>query len=351
MDFVKRNLFWFAVGALVVAGGAVFAVWGVSARKANDEQAASIKSEANEIAQNAGKPQLYNEQWAEQQSRKAEALDEQLQDVKSMFQQTDAYIEKRFADPMNPSLTIADDNPGIWKTAYNAKVAELSEMVNGNFETVTGSPFMRQEYGNAFPSPEEVARTTKRFWVQYYLIHTLVRLNQRGTQPIVPVFGGMRLEQQPERLLLNAHEDTFKTIPFEMELMSDFQSVPLILSSLRNAEEISCYITSISLDRATAPQSRSTRSRYQGVSGPPSGMGAGPAGDPSLGFDMSIGGGPPGTMSRAGRSARSARSRLGVQADEEEVPARPLVRMVVKGYVADYEPQEEEPAGPPGTPN
>ena len=347
MDFVKRNVFWIAMGALVVLCGVAFAALALPARANNNKLAASIKSEANTVHSTATRTDLRNPEAVAQQKKKTNALQAQWQQALQVLQDSDKLIERRFDDPNEPGRMVDDGDAGTWKQAYSQQMSGLLEMLSEKFVEIGAQPIVQKDYQNTWPSAAEVKAETKRYWVQHYILSAIAALNREGLKPAVPVFGSFLFSAQPDRLLDASHETLFDVIPFELQLECEFYSAPLVMATLRNMKELNCYVTTVTLDRSSGAASSMQRGGRRGRRAAPSAsMPMGGYGDPSAMFDPTGGGalwgGRPGTGAPStGRVAGAATEQ------EESVLPSTLVRVYLKGYVADYRTEEEQASQPP----
>jgi len=350
MDFVKRNAFWIAMGALAFVGGVVFAVVGLPARGKNIAMVASLQSEASKVAKAAARNDLPNPEWSKQAEQIRQQLQAQWERAMEGLKARDAALEQPFRDPLAPTEFVKPTDAGTWKDVYRAKIAALIERVRTAFPVSGSRPVVSKVWADVWPQPEEMKEETKRYWIQHYAIEAIAGLNKPGRKPAVPRFDSFQFAAQPERLLHATHRTMFQVVPFEIRLGCEFQSIPLVMSSLLNVPQVEFYVTSVDLERSQQAGSSRGGGFMGGGTGMPSPGALFDPGDPMMGGGMGVPFVLPedqGSMTprRRGRIPRRGPDR-GAEVESDYVLPSTLVEVVLRGYVTDYiagDEQEEQP--------
>ena len=280
----------------------------------------------------------------------------------------------------------------------------LLNSLQKSFLIVGDNPVVAQQYGDEIPDAKEIQTQTRYLHVQQLVIGAIEKLNSPADRT-VPVFNGFTFLSQPERLLSTAHSTEFTPIPFQVRISTDFTNIPRVLHSLLQSP-VQVEITSISIARpdrldrgapgkkawaARTELARTAPARWRRPAGPrpaqqPS-PSAGPmgTGGPSaeqlqawqeaaletqrqmmaaatanagqaaaaaaaraaaLGQSYGPGAQPSGTQPAAARRPTAARTAKGTEVTEEIKAQLPktLVDVTIRGYVADYKPQQQKTA-------
>jgi len=393
MDFIVRMKFWIAVGALVLISGFVFGVWFVPARRDNSAQMAAWQRTAASVASRA-QGEVHNNGDVQNLQDLATAYREDLEGITEGLGKQGQLLEQHFVD----SETGDELGPGTWKDVYTEKMDALEEEINKSFLLAPGRPVIRKYYGSERPDEREMREEEKQYWLQKYVMESLAASNK--VRMIVPVFSELQLLPRPERLLHPSHGELFEPTAFQIDIATEYESLPMVLDRLL-ACEIPLNITSLRVERRSAPvlttRERETVPQQRGMPGrpravprtmpagaPPTGpMGPGmdagmppeaaaaaaaaeamaaaamaqaagmdgmefrgPTGRPTAGRREPTGGRAPGA--RAGVRQPTARSTGRLRADREQAAKIPggLVTVTISGYVLDYmTPEEGEEGG------
>ncbi len=395
MDFIIRMKFWIAVGALVLISGVVFGVWFVPARGDNSVQMAAWQQKAAKVADLARR-EVHNSGDVQNLQDLATAYRKDLEGITEGLGKQDQLLEQHFVD----SETGDELGPGTWKDVYAEKMDALEEEINKSFLLAPDQPVIRKYYGSERPDEREMRQEEKQYWLQKYIMESLGASNK--VRMVVPVFSELQLLPRPERLLHPSHGDLFEPTAFQIDIATDYMSLPMVLDRLL-ACEIPLNITSLRVERRSAPvltaRERETVPQQRGLPGrpravpstmpavaPPTGpMGPfpgmdagmppeaaaaaaageamaaaamaqagamdrmqfrGPTGRATGGRREPTGGRAPGA--RAGVRRPAARSTGRLRADQEQAAKIPggLVTVTISGYVLDYvTPEEGEEGG------
>ncbi len=386
MDFIVRMKFWVAVGALVLISGVVFGVWFVPAGRKNHAQMAAWKQKADNVASFAQKERIPGAQDVQNLGDLAAAYKSDLAAITEGLAKEDALLEQHFVD----AETGDELSPGTWKVVYGEKMDALEEEIHKSFLSTPDQPILRKFYGTEWPDQQEMRQEEKQYWVQKYIMEALAASNK--VRMVVPVFSQLQLVDRPERLLHPSEGQLFEPRAFQIEIATDYKSLPLVLSKLLECQ-VPLDITGLQIERRSLP-ALSTRAREKPAQQPgaPAGAAPAPAGVPAGPPAVIPAGPPPGVMggpppealaaARAAAEAGAARARAaaptgpmgfgmptGVRGptgagrppsgarrttrpgaapgEAGEIPGR-LVTVTITGYVLDYLAPKESGEGGQG---
>ncbi|MHC4593100.1 MAG: hypothetical protein ACYS8L_10460, partial [Planctomycetota bacterium] len=220
---------------------------------------------------------------------------EQARKLKDAYAKDLAAAERALAKSkglLNRYIPNPEDNSrkrleaGEWKRVYDEAMNALQHEVDKSFPTCNVA-VERAFYGPEWPEQSEMRARAREYWRQRYLFEALAAAND--DQQIVPVFSSLRFLRGAERLLHPSHGDekTFNIIPFEVQIVTDYDSIALVLAKFMECE-VPLNITALQMSRGALPSSGGGTARRAparaGASRTPSsgsrGPSAGPRGGP-----------------------------------------------------------------------
>ena len=342
MEVMKRFKFWIIIGLLVLVSGVVFAVGFIPSRKRNSAQLADWKVKVDNVGKLVGK-KLHSEEDIEQTRQLTEQYRQDLGELKGMLKERADLLQQYIPDPETNEGRPMEG--GEWKLVYAAAMKALGEEVAKSFKSASPGLVIANDYsGGIWPSAAEMRSAAKDYWLQRCLFEALASANDR--RMVVPEFSRFGMRTAPERLLHPAHGELFQPIGFEMQIATEFGSIPFVLEHLLKCE-IPLNVTSLAVSRRGAGSSRAATSARGGrlVPGRSMGAPAGYRGGPPAGYrggpPAGYRGGPPANIPRGPGAApggtTSGTTRPATRAETGQQAAAPsLVSVTIRGYVLDY---------------
>ena len=375
MEFIKRMKVWIALGLLVAASGVVLGFWFVPARSESSKKLSELRGDKEKVATLVSKQAVHGEPDVKAIEQTKQQLEAQLAKARQLLLERDALLEEYIPDENGVK---EPREPGAWKLVYDERMNALEDEIRRVFPNSPSGPIVvRKHWGDEWPTPEEVRRETKNDWIQYYLFQALAKVND--LRVVIPTLRSFSMPEQPERLLDTGEENMFRPWPFEFEIATEFQNLPLVLNELLRCR-ISVNVTGLKVDRrpivlvkakgqettgrvvaATSgqPGQRPGRPpaaglggpRYMGRAGerPPIPdefmMGGPPTEDLLMGGppaeELGRGGSRPGTPRRGRLPVRRNRAAVPGEATVDPEAGMALVDVSIRGYVRDYVSPEE----------
>jgi hypothetical protein len=282
MDFVKRMKFWIGVGLLVLVSGVVFGVWFLPARARSGRGAASWREKVQGVESMAtpqGLEQLHSEADVQSAEQVKEQLEQQLSRAKEMVAEQDRLLEDHIPDPDTGECVTREG--GAWKLIYGKQMENLEADIRKSFVVAPTGLVRAKSYGDAWPGEEEMKTESKNYWVQRYVLEALAAANSK--RMVVPILNGFRLVDKPDRLLHPTHATMYQLHPFEIQIATEFPSIPFVLEQLLKCK-VGVAVTGLDVER----RERLAAAASPGVRGP-----AGPAVAPRVGPPAGVPTGPP----------------------------------------------------------
>jgi hypothetical protein len=242
MDAIKRLKFWIGLGLMVVASGVVLGVWFMPAKKVSASSLSDWRSKEQKVMSYQSKTVHGMPDIGAVEDLKKD-YDQQLGQARQLLAEWDKLLEDYIPDQNDVRRQL---DPGTWKTAYYAQMDALEEDVQSSFPSAPANIVQRVDFGDIWPTAEEMAQEAKNYWVQYYLLHAIARVNE--VSDVIPTLKSFALVDRPDRLLSADDATMFRPIAFEFQFATEFKNVPMVLHDLLQCQ-VPVSVTTVSMKR------------------------------------------------------------------------------------------------------
>jgi len=276
-DILAKRIFWVILGVVVLCMLLfyVFVVWSLDQRNAATRS--SIETIKTQMKTYASMKDIKNQAWIQAYQRRKIEVDNATAECEDNFKQYLSSINSRFQEEGSPIL-----DSSRWKDKYTSERRKMEENLKAAGVHVTREAFDLTDFGDKTPTKEEIdgQRTPnnilqpgaqKEFWLEYYVVESILKVTPVGGEPVKPKAEGKSkapvarsqvarlvkiaiqrpsaaattagMEGAPEAVaaevaqyqLVDDASPTYLIIPFILTVDVDWQYAPLLIRNLETS--------------------------------------------------------------------------------------------------------------------